>query len=151
MTATRKFFFQFESLLQVLQNRRNLRRHLLAQVLINDRALIEQRQEIERNRAGQLDELRGFGKTGEVAVDRSASRRDFAGQLLGDIGLVECRRELVQQQLQLCRTALVKADQDVKVLEKLAEKQRSEHLYRQERCAARELEDVWSSMQLTEV
>ncbi|MCH7689245.1 MAG: hypothetical protein IH899_21650 [Planctomycetes bacterium] len=64
--------------------------------------------------------------------------------------LVDRNRSLIAQQLVLCRQALSKADQDVKVLEKLEEKQREEFRYDEERREAHELEEVWISGHLRE-
>ncbi len=59
-------------------------------------------------------------------------------------------RSLIAQQLVLCRQALSKADQDVKILEKLEEKQREEFQYYEERREEHELEEAWLSGHLKE-
>ena len=77
-------------------------------------------------------------------------RRFHSGQLLGQLRLVEERRNLVAQQLQMCREALMKADAEVKVLERLEEKQRAAFLEDLERRAQREREEAWSSRWIQE-
>ena len=146
----KQFQFKFQALLNFREYRRDLCRLYLAEVLENDRTLISQRHSLERNRNDQLDELRDLSREGDVNIDRSASRRYFAGQLTGEMQLVDRNRSLIVQQLVLCRQALSKADQDVKVLEKLEEKQREEYRYDEERREAQELEEVWMSGHLRE-
>ena len=146
----KQFQFKFQALLNYREYRRNLCRLYLAEVLANDRDLVSQRRSLERNRNDQISELRDLSREGDVNIDRSASRRYFAGQLSGEMQLVDKNRSLIAQQLVLCRQALSKADQDVKVLEKLEEKQREEFYYDEERREAHELEEVWISGHLRE-
>ena len=148
--ALKLFQFKFQALLNYREYRRNLCRFYLAEVLANDRELVSQRRSLERNRSNQLDELRDLSRGGDVDIDRSASRRYFAGQLTGEMQLVDRNRSLIAQQLDLCRQALSKADQDVKVLEKLEEKQREEFQYNEERREAHELEEIWISGHIRE-
>jgi flagellar export protein FliJ len=144
------FQFKFQALLNYRENRRNLCRLYLAEALANDRDLVSQRRSLERNRNDQISELRDLNREGDVNIDRSASRRYFAGQLSGEMQRVDRNRSLIAQQLVLCRQALSKADQDVKVLEKLEEKQREEFRYDEERREAHELEEIWISGHLRE-
>jgi flagellar export protein FliJ len=51
----------------------------------------------------------------------------------------------------LCRQALVKADQGVKVLEKLSERQLVEYLQAEDRKEARTLEEAWSAGRFREM
>jgi len=146
----KKFKFKFQSLLNFRRHRRDLCRLYLAQVLAKDRKLIGQRHSLKRERLEQLHELREIGRAGNMDIDRSASRRYFAGQLTGEMHLVDRNRELVAQQLKLCQQALSKADQDVKVLEKLEEKQRAEFLYHRERRDGHELDEIWMAGHLRE-
>lgn len=145
-----RFAFRFEALLNYRRNRRDLCRNLLAQLIADDRRLRDLRHSIEADRGGQFDEMRRLGTVGPVDVDGSVSRRYYAGQLLAEIAKVEQDRQLVERQVAMCRHALVEADRQVKVLEKLAEKQRAEFVYEENRKSARELEDVWQTAQLTE-
>ena len=146
----KQFQFKFQALLNFRRYRRNLCRFYLAEVLANDRDLVSQRHSLVRNRNDQLNELREISREGDVNIDRSASRRYFAGQLTGEMQLVDRNRELISQQLKLCRQALSKADQDVEVLEKLEEKQREEFRYHEERREEHELEEAWMSGHLRE-
>ena len=97
-----------------------------------------------------LDELKQLGGKGDVAIDRAAARRFHAGQLIMEIRLTEQKRNIVQQQYELSRQALAKADQEVKAMEKLREKRWAEFRYEEERIERRELEEVWIARRIAE-
>ena len=70
----------------------------------------------------------------------------YAGQLSGDIGHIEAERNSLRRQIELCRQALLRADQAVKSLEKLAERQRTEFVFTQHAVESRELEQTWQAI-----
>jgi flagellar protein FliJ len=137
------FTFKFQSVLKLRQYRRDLCRQVLAQVLADDAALVTERARHEKNRNVQLEELRKIGAGGGVDVDRSSARRYFCGQLTTAMKIVDQRRAIVAQQISMCRAAVVRADQEVKSLEKIEENQRADFNYQTERTTARELEETW--------
>lgn len=139
------FHFKLQSLLNIRRNRRDQCRQVLAQILARDEQLVARKTQYEQQRLNQLAELRRLNSTEDFNVDASASRRYFASQLTGWMGQIDQQRIMVAEQLELCRRALVQADQEVKTLENLEEKQRAEYLYGQERRAQQELEDGWSA------
>lgn len=146
----RPFVFKLQALLKFRRHRREMVERIMAQVQADERRLAEQRDDIHRSRAGQLDELRALVQQGAINVDRAAAIRYYATQLTIDSHLVERQRLVVAEQLALCRQALMKADQEVKVLEKLEEKRRNEFQHEQERKAARDLEEAWLAVRATE-
>jgi flagellar FliJ protein len=145
----RKFQFRLSSLLRYRESRRDLCRQLLAEVLADDRALADLGERILHDRSSQLEEMRSLGEAGRVNVDGSAARRYFAGQLTIEHRQVVRRRELVAKQIEMCRAALVQADRDVKVLEKMKDNQRAEFALEQDRAATRELGETWQSARLS--
>lgn len=138
-----RFVFRLQSLLDYRKNRRELCLQLLAQLLEDERRYMAQRTQLDRMRLHQLDELRRLGLDGEVDIDRSAARRFYSGQLVGDMHLVERNQQLVAGQIELCRQTLGEADRQVKVLEKLQEKHYAEFVYDQQKTERHELEDAW--------
>jgi flagellar export protein FliJ len=142
-----KFSFKFEPLVKLRNNHRDLCRQLLADVLGRDDELAARRRAVEADRNTQIDELRSLSALGnEVNVDASAARRHFAVQLTARLAEIDARRAELAGQIALCRQALVRADQAVKSLEKLAAKQRAEFVYAQERLEARALEETWQAI-----
>jgi flagellar FliJ protein len=142
------FAFALRPLLEFRRHRRDLCRQLLAEVLGDETALLAERQAVLQFRERQFAEMRGLIRPGKVSVERAISRRYHSGQLLVQVRMIEDKRRVVGQQLQLCRDALVKADMEVKVLERLEERQRSEFEYRAERKAQVEREDAWTARRL---
>lgn len=138
-----RFSFRLEP---VLKYRRSLREQvlqMLAQLLRDVENLQRQEAEAAQERQRQIDELRQIGAGGAVDIDRAATRRYHAGALTVEIQNLERNRAAVEGQVQLCRQALARVDQDVKLLEKLKEKQLAEYLHEQEKRSAREREDAW--------
>jgi hypothetical protein len=144
------FVFALRSLLEFRRHRRNLCRQLLAQVLADEAALLNERHNVLASRERQFAEIRDLSRRGRVSVEGAVSRRYHSGQLLGQARMIEEKRRLVGQQLQLCREALAKADTEVKVLERLEERQRAEFEYRSERRSQFEREDAWMARRLLE-
>jgi hypothetical protein len=142
------FVFALRSLLEFRRHRRDLCRQILAQVLADEAALVTEKQNALASRERQFAEIRELSRRGRVSVEGAISRRYHSGQLLGHVRMIEDRRRLVGQQLQLCREALVKADTEVKVLERLEERQRAEFEYHAERRSQFEREDAWMARKL---
>ncbi len=145
-----RFVFPFRAVLDYRKNRRDLCRQLLAQVLADEAQLIRDRKTALAAREGQLEEIRRLQRQPRFAVDAAAMRRYYAVQLAAHVRGLDERQRVVQQQVQLCREALTRADADVKVLERLEEKQRAAHIERVERRAQHEREDLWLSHRIQE-
>ncbi|QDT46074.1 flagellar biosynthesis chaperone [Symmachiella dynata] len=146
-----KFQFKLETLLNMRLGRRDQCRQALATILSHDAELAAQMQRVVQQRLGQLQELRDLNSSRSMNIDATAARRYYAGQLTSEIAGIEHQQSLVAEQLEICRQTLVKADQDVKALENLKEKQQAEFMQLQEQRAQRELEDSWSATNRDEV
>jgi flagellar export protein FliJ len=144
------FVFTLQPLLNYRQGRRDLCRQLLAQIADDDRALAAKRDALADDRRRQLDQLRDLSQTGRVSIDGAAARRYYSGQLLAAMQGLDRQRALVAQQMELCRKALVQADVECKVLQRLEEKQRAAWRYAAERRAQHEREDLWTARRLAE-
>jgi len=143
----KKFSFKFEPLLKLRKNQRDAQQQRLAEVLRRDDALLADRRRTATERNTQIEELRSLGSGGvDVDIDASTSRRFYAAQLSGQLDAIDERRTALARQIDECRQALVRADQAVKALEKLAEKQEAEFIYQHERREARELEEAWQAI-----
>lgn len=145
----KSFVFKLESLLRYRSHRRDLCRQLLAGIFADHRQLQERRTALEQQRAGQLGEIRAFQEAGRIDIDRTAARRYYAGHVQTDILLNDRNQEIAGEQLNRCQQALLQADREVKVLEKLRDKQRSTFIYEQNRHEARELDESWMAAHLT--
>ena len=141
----KRFQFKFAALLTYRRHRRDLCQRLLADLQAHDQRLIGERQDLERQRAEQLGELRNLATSGAVDVDRALARRYFAARLTGEMRIIDRNRDLLARQIQMCRQTLLRADQEVRALEKLREQQIEAHGQLTEKLAARELEEAWQA------
>lgn len=144
-----KFHFRLQSLLTYREHLRDLARAKLAEVLAEDAELVRKKEAALAARGEILDQLQALQQLPRLDVDQMAARRYHAGQLTVEAVLLQQSRDELAVQVAECRQELVKADQAVKVLEQLAEKQREAEATEQERRESREREEIWQAGQLT--
>ena len=140
-----QFRFRLQALQQYREHQRDLCRQLLAEALHEESELLRRRDLLTREREQILTEMGALELERRVNVDQAAARRYHAAQLQADVRQIDADRQRLAQRIQLCRQALSKADQGVKVLEKLAEKQKLEFLQGVEKAESREREEGWQS------
>lgn len=141
-----RFQFRLASLLKYRESLRDQCRQVLAQWLQRDAALVAEEQALAQERECQLDEMRSEQSDAtRLLVQKVIARRYRAGQITAELALLSQRRQELAVQISLCRQALVKADQGVKVLEQLAEKQHDEFLQTEEKRQSREREEIWQA------
>jgi flagellar protein FliJ len=119
------FRFRLQTLARLHEAARDERRAELADALRVDDALGEQLAELEENRL-LARKIQTLG-AGPVDVDRLLEAQRYEGALVGEIRHVEDQRRRVAEEVERRRAALVEADRQVKVLEKLRESQHAEH------------------------
>lgn len=142
------FAFQFEALLKVRRHQRDICRQRLADALSRDHNLAARRSRTEAERHVQIEELRSLEGNGQnIEVVASTSRRSYAGQLSSDIDRIDSERAGVARDVDLCCEALVRADQAVKSLEKLAERQSAEFALNRARSEVRDQDQTWQAIQ----
>ncbi len=141
-----QFKFRLQSLLKYRKNRRDQCRMILAEILATDQKLINRKSEFQNNRQETLAEIKQRGTAGTVDIDGIAARRFHSSHLTFSMMGIDQERTLVSKQIEFCRLTLIQADQDVKVLEKLREKQQAEFNQKQEKKANHAREEAWSAM-----
>ncbi len=145
----KKFHFNLEALLSLRQSRRDSCRQLLAQLLNDEKIILEDKAEVLRKKDASLQAIKDLGSTGVVDLNKISTNRYYINQLVNESSLFDQKIENLNSQISLCRKALVKADQEVKVLDKLKEKQRVLFLEVEEKTEARELEETWLATHLS--
>ena len=145
------FQFRLETLLDLRRRRRDECRRVLAEVRRQEAELAAAGERVVQQRVSQLQELRNLNSADELNVDATSARRYYAGQLTVEIANISRQRKLLEGQIDVCRHALDKADQDVKACEHLRDKQQTQFLKAQEQRAQRELEESWSAAHRDEV
>ncbi|MBI1311868.1 hypothetical protein GC176_11295 [bacterium] len=137
--------FPLEKVLDVRRHVRSERRNALAAAMADEQTLLDAQQQKERQKQGLLDELSGLTQSETLNVEAAARRRYFVGQL--DIQLMVIDQQLVEARryVDVARNALIKADQDVKALERLRERHIAEQTYQQNRRNETALTEQWQS------
>ncbi|MDX1969302.1 MAG: hypothetical protein SFV23_19145 [Planctomycetaceae bacterium] len=143
-----KFHFKLLPLQRYREQYRDVCRQGLARVLAEDAELLQRREELTAAREGVMAELLQLQNENRLNVDQTVARRFHAAQLTTQIRQLDMQREEVAVRMHVCRQALAKADQEVKVLEQLAEKQELEFRKVLEARESREREEVWQAGQL---
>lgn len=143
----KRFQYQLDPLLKYRANRRDLCRQALAQILAADEDLLQQKNRIQKEYQTVEGEIKQMGQRGHFDVDRVSSRRFHLGQLKVKIRIVDENRRQLAEKIKLCRLALVEADQDVKVLEKIRTRKQDEHTAAQVHEENLEREEAWRATQ----
>ncbi|MDA0284364.1 MAG: flagellar FliJ family protein [Planctomycetota bacterium] len=133
---------------KVLDYRKHLRveaRNALAAALADERTLLDNRAKVGRQKKTQMDQLSSFTRSDVINVEAAARRRYFTGQL--DIQIMILDEQLAQARhiVELRRTTLVTADQEVKALERLRETHVAEEVASDLRRTEIELGEQWQS------
>ena len=133
---------------KVLEYRKHLRleaRNALASAIGDEQTLLEHQERIERQKQLQIEELTTFTRSDVVNVEAAARRRYFTGQL--DIQLMVVAEQLVQARnvVEQQRMILVKADQEVKALERLREKHFEVEIAQEQKRTEIELSEQWQA------
>jgi flagellar export protein FliJ len=133
---------------KVLEYRKHLRleaRNALASAIGDEQTLLKHQAMIERQKQQQMEELATFAQSEAFNVEAAARRRYFTGQL--DIQLMVVAEQLVQARnvVEHQRMFLVKADQEVKVLERLRDKHFEEETALEHKRSEIQLSEQWQS------
>lgn len=137
-----KFKFRLAALLRLREATRDERRAALAEAYRVDDVL---RQRLD-GVAGELNGLkiawRQAAGPGIVDVDRLVESQRYELALRSRQAELERQRENVAAEIQRRRQALIEADREVRVLEKLRERQAEQHRREEERRDAKSLDEV---------
>ena len=131
---------------KVLTYRSHLRleaRNLLAAAMADERTLLDHRLQLERQREQQTTELSELLLQESLDVQAAGRRSLFARGLDAEMSVIDEKLVAARQRVEACRLELVKADQDVKALDRLREKHVAEQTYLEGRKAEHELEEQW--------
>jgi flagellar export protein FliJ len=146
-----RFQFRLASLQRYREGLRDQCRQVLAQWLGRDAALAAEQQRLAAEREELLEEMRAAQQSaGLVDVEGLIARRYRAGQLSAEMQQLVLQRRQIAEQIALCRQALVRADQGVKVLEQLCDRQYAEFRASEEKREGCEREEIWQAGWLRE-
>jgi flagellar export protein FliJ len=136
------FRFRLATLLRIQEAARDQRRSELAEAFRAEQTLRERMQGLEQ----QFDELkqqyRQSGESGQVNVDRLIDVQRYELVLSVEQQLLRQHEAALAQEIEKRRQALVAADREVRVLEKLREKQHERHRADDERQQVKQIDEI---------
>jgi flagellar protein FliJ len=124
----KKFKFRLTTLLQLREAARDERRTLLAQAYLALEKLGQQRAQVERQLAQTQHEHQRAAAPGEVNVDRLMNTDRFQAILKAELQVLAQQTTAIEGEVEKRRQALVAADREVRVLEKLRQTQQQRYL-----------------------
>ncbi len=138
----RRFTFRLATLQRIRENLRDERRGQLAEAYQADDILQEQEARVGREQAALAATLREATTPGEINVDRLLADHRYGMLLAAQQKHLAQQRQAVAQEIQRRRQLLIEADRDVRILEKLEQRQRQRHRDEENREEVKELDEV---------
>jgi len=139
-----KFRFRLATLLRLREAARDQRRSELAEAHRVDEVLHARAEGVRRELEWLKDRCRRAAGPGTVNVDQLVEGQRYELTLKAQGTQIQRQREMVVQEIQRRREALLAADRDVRVMEKLREKQAQQHREEEERQEHKRLDEVAS-------
>ena len=137
-----KFKFRLATLLRLREVAQDQRRADLAEAYRVDDLLQEQLDLMTGQRRALVERCREAVGPGTVDVDRLVEAQRFELTLNAQCKHIEGQREKVTEEIERRRQALVGANREVRVLEKLREKQTRRHRREENRRETKSLDEV---------
>ncbi len=137
-----KFKFRLATLMRIRQQVRDQRRGQLAEAYDAESQLKQRAEDLNQDLRQLNDEYRRAGGTGSVDVDRLLAAQRYEVVLRSQRQQLREQIDMLATEIERRRLALVEADRDVRVLEKLREKQLRRHREEEGRRETKRLDEV---------
>ena len=136
------FRFRLETLLRLRMAERDQRRADLAKALRAEQVLLGEQRQIEAEQVEAAASLRERSTPGAADVDALLRTNRYQLVLKSRHAQLGAQLEQVRAETERRRLALVEADRQVRVLEKLRERQEAAHRSQQQRLEVKQLDEV---------
>ncbi len=136
------FTFRLQSVLQLRIAERNERRGELAKALRAAEILQERREQLGDEMRENQSLARKLAEPGKANIDRILQTHRYEAILKGTLLQLVAQERQVAAEVERRRQILMEADRGVRVLEKLAERQRKEHEHLERRQEMKQLDEV---------
>ena len=136
------FVFRLQSVLQLRIAERNERRGELAKALRAAEILQERREQLGDEMKENQSLARKLAEPGKANIDRILQTHRYEAILKGTLLQLVAQERQVAAEVERRRQILMEADRGVRVLEKLAERQREEHQRVEQRQQMKQLDEV---------
>jgi len=137
-----KFKYRLATLLRLRESARDERRTQLAQAYRAEEMVLREQERVARESAELSARIRAAAGPGEVHVDSLLDAQRFELVLKARHQQLAQQRRQVEAEIQRRRQALVEANREVQVLEKLRERQRTRWHEEENRREVKRLDEV---------
>jgi flagellar protein FliJ len=137
-----KFRFRLASLLHLREAARDERQAALAEVFRLDEMLEERQGNVRREMDLAKQMARRGSSPGPIDVDQLVETQRYELTMKAQLGQLEQQRRMVAAEVERRRAALVEANREVRVLEKLRENQAQQFRAEEERLDIKRLDEV---------
>ncbi|MFZ5832850.1 MAG: flagellar export protein FliJ [Planctomycetota bacterium] len=137
-----RFQFQLSTLLKLREAARDQRRTELAEAYHVDELLQSRQRQLQDDMNSLRDNCRLAARPGTVRVDPLIESQRYELMLKAQEHQLGQQREAVAAEIERRREALVEANREVRILEKLRERQSERHAHAEARREARLLDEV---------
>ena len=139
-----KFKFRLETLLKLREGIRDERRAALAEAFHAEQLLEGRILEIDGEHSSLREQRSQIASSGDVAVDQLLEIQRYEAILAAELKTLAGQREMLETEITRRREATAEADQEVRVLEKLRERQQQRHDSQEELKLLKELDEFAS-------
>lgn len=139
-----RFQFRLQTLLKLREADRQQRRAELAQAYHAERLLTERIDAVSVEIAATKGAAKNAAATREINVGRLLDMNRYELVLKTQAAMLGEQKRQLQEEIERRREAVLEADRQVRVLEKLRERQLAEHVAREERAERLHLDEVAS-------
>lgn len=137
-----RFRFRLATLLRLREQVRDDRRRDLAEAYRVDQVLQEQQEQMSAELDRQRASCRQAAGPGPVNIDQLVDSQRYEAALKVELARLQHQRQVVAAEIERRHRALVEANHEVRVLEKLRERQAEQHRQDQERLQMKQLDEI---------
>jgi len=128
-----RFRYRLATLLRLKESARDEKRAQLAEAYRAAEILVERLREVDDELAVTRTQAQQLAQAGKIDIDYMLNSHRYERVLRAQRNMIEQQQQQIAAEVERRRLALVEADRQVRVLEKLREKKLHEHLQREDR------------------
>jgi flagellar FliJ protein len=137
-----QFRFRLESLLKLRMDDRDHRREELANAYRADQVLQQHQELVEQEIAETQQHAKKRSAPGTIDVDILLNTHRYELVLDAQLQQIRSRRTLIGTEIERRRQALIEADRELRILEKLREKHASDFEFTQQKAEVRLMDEI---------
>jgi flagellar FliJ protein len=136
------FRFRLASLMRLRESERDERREALAQAFRADQVLQQNQESIQTELHENQRQVQHCVSPGPISVERLLGRHRYELVLQTQLRQLQRQRQSIAAEIERRRQALVEADRELKILEKLRERHWQEYTFQQQKNDLRQLDEI---------